>query len=181
MGARDDSSKEPFGNRPLPMHSSPLWEMRRSVSNSTGEDKADKSFGVAQKYSPGSQKAGFLVLGVVPLTVSRTLPIQSTRHPFGIGPNSESSNSLGNSAAVSASIPLGSRPAALAWTGSKSTNHDLKIASATDSRVRLVSRSRARRQSIVHRKSAIAFCSGKEGKASTNSLTWLPLRFCWAA
>ena len=82
-------------------------------------------------------------------------------HPFGISPNSDSTISSGNSAAVAAScskpsvgsvsssssgLPLmaliaarsGSRPSALAailaLTGSKSTNHDLKMACAMASR-----------------------------------------------
>jgi len=52
-----------------------------------------------------------------------------------MGPSSESSKVLAKSAAVSASMPSGSRPSALARTGSNSTNHDLKIARASSSKV----------------------------------------------
>ena len=48
----------------------------------------------------------------------------STRQPLGIAPNAESSNELGKSIAVSASMPTGLSPSIFARTGLKSTNHD---------------------------------------------------------
>src|SRR5690606_18802434 len=73
-----------------------------------------------------------------PRTIVATSLTELIAHPFGIIPSSESSNSLGNRAAVAASMPTGSRPSALARTGSKSTNQDLNRAWAMASRVALV-------------------------------------------
>ena len=63
-----------------------------------------------------------------------------TTHPFGVSPSRDSSNEFGNSAAVTGSILTGSRPAPFARTGSKSTNHDLKIARAIASNVPFIRR-----------------------------------------
>ena len=52
-----------------------------------------------------------------------------------MGPSSVSIKLAGNSRAVSALIPAGFRPSAFATTGSKSTNHDLKIVRAMASSV----------------------------------------------
>lgn len=97
---------------------------------------------------PSCQKPSLLRAGVPPFTTfEHNPPTESILHPLGINPCSDSSSSLGKSAAVAGSMPSGSRPSALARTGSKSTNQDLNSACAMASRVVLVWRRRSMRSS----------------------------------
>ena len=89
--------------------------------------------------------------------VSATSPSTPTSHPFGILPRADSSKQSGNRAATSGARPAGCSPRARAWTGSKSTNHDLNSACAMASSVALVSLSRAMRSSRLANSSAILF------------------------
>ncbi len=88
---------------------------------------------------PSAQKAAFVVLGVLPPTMSASSPIVLTFHPAGTGPSLDSSNASGNRAATSWGSPV-SRPSAFARTGSKSTNHDLNSARAIASSVSFMRR-----------------------------------------
>jgi len=82
-----------------------------------------------------------------------------TTHPFGVSPSRDSSNEFGNSAAVTGSILTGSRPAPFARTGSKSTNHDLKIARAIASNVPFIRRFNSIWSSRDPRMCAMESCS----------------------
>ena len=119
-------------------------------------------FALAHWISP-SQYAGSLVLGVPPLSSTACSSKEPTRQPFGIGPNSDSSNPSGNNFAVAASMPSGFRPSILARTGSKSTNQLLKIARAIASSVSFIRRLSSILSSSVPRMWAMAFCSDRGG------------------
>src|SRR5258706_4525114 len=75
--------------------------------------------------------------GVPPRRVVDSLAIFEMRHPSGISPSSESWNRPGKRSSMLFG-KLESRPSALARTGSKSTNHDLKSASVIASSVSLI-------------------------------------------
>jgi len=62
-------------------------------------------------------------------------PSEKTRHPLGNSPSFESSKEFLGTGSRGPQLAQRSRPAALAATGSKSTNQDLKRARAIDSRV----------------------------------------------
>ncbi len=153
------------GNRPELILPRPSIVICLSVCKRIFSETFERSLGVVQWYLPFSQYSEFFVLGVPPPTTSTSLPIEETSHPTGINPNSDSTSSSGNRAAVAAScwycsggswsssgssLPLmahmaarsGSRPAALAsilaLTGSKSTNQLLKMVWAICSRVWLI-------------------------------------------
>src|SRR5437773_3750560 len=104
---------------PEPICDNPASVIRRSVLSRTGTDRPDRSFGVTQQYVPPSQYLGSFVLGVLPPTTHARSPIQLITHPFGISPNSESSNDSGNKSASDFGRPR-PRPSTLARTGSKS-------------------------------------------------------------
>ena len=78
-----------------PILSNPASVIFRSVSNRTGEDRLEKSLGVAQQWVPPSQYSVTLVLGVVPPTTSVTSPSGFTAHRSGISPSSESTRRSG--------------------------------------------------------------------------------------
>ena len=80
----------------------------------------------------------------------------------GISPSSESSKLSGNSAEISSGRP-GWRPSALARTGWKSINQDLKIARAIASRVSCIRRFNSILSSSDPRMWAMARCSVSEG------------------
>ena len=80
----------PTGSMPELIELTPAAVMRRSVSNNTGWESLDMSFGVAQQCSPPSQYSGFFVLGVPPPFVVTTSPMPFASHPSGTGPMSES-------------------------------------------------------------------------------------------
>ena len=129
-----------------------------------------------QGISP-SQYSGMEVFGVPPPITSIVSRNGSDIHPLGISPDSDSSNESGNMAAVATSMPSGWRPSILACTGSKSTNQDLKMAWAMDSRVLLVSRRRVMRSSSASRNSTSLPCSVLGGTgtgkcAIESNVTW---------
>src|SRR3989304_9828737 len=115
--------------------------MLRSVLIRNVWPHCETSFALAQKTSP-SQYSLRSVFGVPPLSSFACLRIGPTSHPAGISPSSESSKRSGKRSAMSLGRP-GSRPSALARTGSKSTNHDSKID-------RIEDRTRHRLQRLVH-------------------------------
>ena len=85
---------------------------------------------------------GVFVLGVPPPFRVTTSPIPTTSHPSGTGPISESTKRVGRESKTCWGMEGNeSAPAALAFTGSKSTNHARKVAR--------VSRSSALRRLLV--------------------------------
>ena len=81
-----------------------------------------------------------------------------TCQPFGISPSSDSSNESGKRSATRPGRPV-SRPSALARTGSKSTNQDLKSARAMSSSVSFIRRFSSILSSREPRTWAMARCS----------------------
>ena len=78
------------------------------------------------------------VFGVPPLNNFERARIGPTFQPFGILPRGNSWKESGKRATVSVSMPEGWRPSALARTGSKSKNQDLKMARAIASSVSFI-------------------------------------------
>src|ERR1700691_4932937 len=109
-------------------------------------------------------------LGVAPLPI---LVVTSTRgrkrQPKGISPRSLATNSPGNNAATSADMPNGWRAAALATTGSKSTNQDRKMARAMDSSVWFIRRLSSILSFNAQIRRATSTCSANGGKANSKA------------
>ena len=110
------------------------------------------------------------MLGVPPPFAVTTSPIAFTSHPSGTGPMSESTKRVGSASKTGWGMEgKAVAPAALAFTGSKSTNHARKIARASRSSARAVRRFCSILSSSAPRTPAMARCSSSGGSGNANS------------
>jgi hypothetical protein len=136
------------------------------------------NFSFEKSYFPSAITFSAPILGTPSLTAppfgrapdtssANRSPSLPACHPSGISPSSESMKSAGKRSAIGLGRP-GSRPSALAQTGSKSTNHDLNSARAIASSVSLVRRFSSILSSSAPRIRPIACCSLRAGSSNQN-------------